>query len=61
MAGNAGLRTIELRSRQFFFPRFLSAGRPGAAVKKEKLIGSIPLFRMFGGDLVLVAATEPQR
>ena len=55
MARDAGLNVLELRSGQFFCPRFLLTGRPGAVKKKEKLVGSIPLFRMFGGDLVMVA------
>ena len=58
MARSAGMQILELRSRQFFFPQFLLAGRPDTVKKKEKLIGSIPLFRMFGDDLVMVAVAE---
>lgn len=57
MAQAAGLKVRELRSGQFFFPRFLMARRGDAFRKKEKLVGSIPLFRMFGGDLVMVAVS----
>ena len=57
MARDAGLKVQELRSGQFFFPRFLLSGRPDAFRRKEKLVGSIPLFRMFGGDLVMVASS----
>ena len=55
MARAAGLKVQELRSSQFFFPRFLLRGRRDAFRRKEDLVGSIPLFRMFGGDLVMVA------
>jgi ubiquinone/menaquinone biosynthesis C-methylase UbiE len=55
MAGKAGLKVTELRSGQFFFPRFLLSGGPDAFRRKEKFVASIPLFRMLGGDLVLVA------
>jgi len=55
MAGKAGLKVTELRSGQFFFPRFLMTGGLDAFRMKESLIGSLPLFRMFGGDLVMVA------
>jgi hypothetical protein len=55
MARSAGLRVMELRSRQFFFPRFLlSSGRDAIKIKEE-LIGSIPFLRMLGDDLVMVA------
>jgi SAM-dependent methyltransferase len=55
MADDAGLEISELRSGQFFFPRFLLRGGVDAFIRKERTIGSIPLFRMLGGDLVLVA------
>jgi ubiquinone/menaquinone biosynthesis C-methylase UbiE/uncharacterized protein YbaR (Trm112 family) len=58
MAGKAGLKVTELRSGQFFFPRFLMGGGADAFRRKEELIGSIPLLRMFGGDLVLVASAS---
>jgi len=55
MAQDAGLRVLDIRSRQFFFPRFLLGGRKDAVSRKERLIGSIPFLRMTGADLVMVA------
>jgi hypothetical protein len=54
MARDAGARILELRSREFFWPEFLLAGRQSAVQRKERLIGSIPLLRFFGDDLVMV-------
>lgn len=59
MAGKAGLKVTELRSGQFFIPRFLMGEGADAFRRKEELIGAVPLFRMFGGDLVLVAEAGP--
>jgi SAM-dependent methyltransferase len=60
LAMNAGLRVQYIRGAQFFFPRFLLRGGAAAFRKKERAIGSIPVLRMLGGDLVLVAG-KPDR
>lgn len=49
------VRILELRSREFFCPQVLLHGRVEAFRHKERLFRSLPLFRYFGGDLVLVA------
>lgn len=51
MVKRGGGEILELRSAQFFFPRFLLRGRFSA---KERILARIPILRYFGGDLVMV-------
>jgi len=55
MVEAGGGSVLELRSAQFFVPRFLLLGQSGSFTAKEKLISRIPLVRYLGGDLVVVA------
>lgn len=51
----AGGDIVELRSAQFFFPRFLLGGTQNGFAAKERILARIPIVRFFGGDLVMVA------
>jgi SAM-dependent methyltransferase len=55
MVKAAGGTMLELRSAQFFFPRFLLRGRRSRFSAKERTLAAIPILRYFGGDLVMVA------
>jgi len=55
MLGGQPSRITELYSRSFFFPGFLIRGRIDRYQMKERVLGSIPALRLFGGDLVVVA------
>ena len=56
-AGGGGV--LELRSAQFFFPRFLLRGKPELFLGKERILSRIPLVRYLGADLVVVAVKRP--
>jgi SAM-dependent methyltransferase len=59
MIQTAGGSVMELRSAQFFIPRFLTRPGPVAYAAKEKAMSGIPLVRYLGADLVVVAAKLP--
>jgi SAM-dependent methyltransferase len=58
MVKAGGGNVLELRSAQFFVPRFLLRGGQDAFAAKERFLSRIPLLRYFGGDLVVVAAKK---
>jgi ubiquinone/menaquinone biosynthesis C-methylase UbiE len=55
MIEEAGGSVLELRSAQFFVPRFLLKGSQDAFAAKERILSRIPLVRYLGADLVVVA------
>jgi SAM-dependent methyltransferase len=59
MVRGGGGKILELRSAQFFVPRFLLRGGGEAFRRKEKILSRIPLVRYLGGDLVVVAEKRP--
>ncbi|MBP2680898.1 MAG: SAM-dependent methyltransferase [Candidatus Krumholzibacteriota bacterium] len=48
-------RVTALYSRSFFFPGFLVRGRIERFRRKERVLGKLPVIRLLGGDLVVVA------
>jgi len=55
MIKEAGGSVLELKSAQFFVPRFLLRGSQDAFTTKERILSRIPLVRYLGADLVVVA------
>ena len=60
MIGRAGGTVIDLRSSQFFVPRFLRREGTDDFVAWERRLSRISAVRYFGGDLVVVAAKSPE-
>jgi ubiquinone/menaquinone biosynthesis C-methylase UbiE len=54
----AGGRTVRLSSSTFFCPAFLLRGDPGSYRLKERIWSSLPLLRMLGDDIVVVAERD---
>lgn len=58
MIRTAGGRVVRLSSSAFFCPLFLLRGDPARYRLKERIWGSLPLLRMLGDDIVLVAERD---
>lgn len=61
MMRTGGGNVVELRSAQFFAPRFLLRGGQEAFAAKERALSRVPLVRFLGSDLVVVAVKKAQQ
>ena len=60
MAREAGAEVVAIVSRDVFVPRTIAPPGSGRARALQRLLLRVPVVRLFGGDLVMVARRPPE-